>query len=258
MTEARHARQINFVLPLIVLTAGPGCSGDKDTLYLSWPETVVFQAREAGATDGLERPESNSDSAPDAGGERTEAGQWPSVCPIISADEMCQSCVESSCAGACVACGASPDCRALLACIQTCSTSACIQLCKDASPGGLAPYDALKGVGGCMPSECDFECGAGGGGALVDAGDPGHTCSLAPNPTEACKECVTTQCLPVCQSCMQQEDCRGYADCASSCHEAPDCLRRCEARYPNAVQQYNALLGSDGCVWSQCPDACAM
>jgi len=79
------------------------------------------------------------------------------LCGDLLAKDGCTGCaIKSSCAVEFDACDVSSDCRALIACITTCSDAACTTSCQDAHMTSVTAYE---NVVTCVRCACSKPCG---------------------------------------------------------------------------------------------------
>ena len=197
-----------------------------------------------------------------SGGTNTTGGQggWPSDCPTVSTNSFCQNCVESLCNQECLTCGANPECKALHACILTCSLSTCYSECENQHPSGVADLQALLGDQGCMAASCGPPCGAstgGQGGGTGGSGGIATTVDCDGPFSSECAECLAEHCQNECSTCTASTNCQNLLECIAKCTPGDSpCEQSCRTSHSNGVDAFDSLFSSTGCGTSHCAAQC--
>jgi hypothetical protein len=80
------------------------------------------------------------------------------ACVLHATTVDCDRCMMSSCVQECRACGSSPQCLGLFACMLDCNDQECNHLCVQAYPEGKPALARFMGERGCMAKHCSSAC----------------------------------------------------------------------------------------------------
>ena len=103
------------------------------------------------------------------------------LCQPLPSGAGCEACRTAQCVNVIGSCYDNPTCKALLACVDTCTDAACVAACKTSTPDPAGDYDLVEY---CACQSCATDCatmcaagtgGAGGGGGAAGAGAVGGT-----------------------------------------------------------------------------------
>lgn len=144
-----------FACAFTAMVIGMGCGDSSDGKPAPW-------GRSSG---GPSEPEQTLEGDPDAGPPPTSTPTCAEH-PKVDDRPACDSCVRESCCEYVLACSDSPDCDAVMQCLDECEADdlTCPITCRVLHESGAA---LLNQVGSCAQTRCKTECPM----SLPDAGD---------------------------------------------------------------------------------------
>ncbi len=181
-----------------------------------------------------------------AGGGGSGWGGNTTECVIRFFDPACEQCMAGACQGACVACQNDEDCTAIVQCTFGCATGRqCIEACVEGNRGGESLYAAyLNRTSGCLGTKCAEACGIDSKECELGSSDP------------VCDGCLNERCLEPCRACAGSVDCTRALECAEDCGADQGCIDGCKASESAGWEAMVALVGTSGCLATQCSLEC--
>lgn len=126
-------------------------------------------------------------------------------------------------------------------------------------PGCSSDNELRSGPGCTSNDECPegYVCANNLCAAPVAQPDAGEDapqqkqCYLRMTSAE-CNTCIDTQCYPVCEVCMNNQECMSYDSCWMAC-KTDACEADCATKYPSGAPQLEALVA---CISNKCHAPC--
>lgn len=167
-----------------------------------------------------------------AGGEGagSGAGGAPPGCPGFG--DPCSTCVADLCSDRWCACLDNPECLAVFACTDDCSTEACRQACY-----------------------AEHSAGVGDAGLVVDcAADACPAACPGADELPDCTECLYTSCVAEAAACYGEPECLSLYGCLDGCAFSDlSCQADCYDEHEDGIEPLQDLLE---CSEVECPETC--
>jgi len=228
------------VMPVILGLAS--CRSEDSSTAEETDAAAVESGDENKVNDGQVTPGEGGD------GESGTPGEGGPTCSPATqpATAECAACVQSlsqsSCQTETKACDASADCVAIRTCAVACASFQCLYECIDKNKAGESTFIAWRG---CVDTGCHDAC---------------HCTECRLFLSSPCHECAILRCNPQCLGCDKSSACMAAMYCRYfHCTEpdSPACWDECTKAYPGSETAFLGLLGTEGCIPTQCGVECS-